>query len=358
MIILKSRESATTYKKAFFVKKWTGSWLIKYFKCKHYNIPLIVHYSLSTTNVQLGINYFQKGSPYTGSVTSATFNCLSSSSNRTYIELDVTSQINLILAEGFIWDINVNYVMQISLNSYIYSYPQLNVQACKVVEGFISSSNNLVTCLADYWGTTITIKQFTSLILNKRLGQYRLKIELQHTLTTSSQSTYSGYFYYYATIAMYAGPSAFSSLWYVYSVSTPTYSYLKYYTIYNTQLVSSFSSCYTSQSPLSLWPTFTTYRSSTNQLSVNILNVGMNAALTTLKLHLTLTPKVAINMYSASYPNSYPQFRFYVNNFKFNCNSFGFVKFLVTYHQNSTNTHIPANYAASTSMVSCNGANS
>ena len=344
------------YKKAYFVKKWTGSWLIRYFKCKHYNNLFVVHYSLSTINVQLGVNYFQKSAPYTGSVTSATFNCLSSSANRTYVELDLTSQINQIIAEGFIWDVHVNYIMEIDLVSYIASYPQANVQACKVVEGFISSYNNAVTCSTGYWGTTIIISQFTSLILNNRLGTYRLKIELQHTSTSSWQSTVFGYFYYYGTISMYGGASAYSSGWYIYSATIPMWSYQKQHTIYNTQLVSSYYSCYFSQTPTNTPPTFTPYSSSTNQLAVQILNVGTNAAHTTLQLHLTVTPKVAINMYTGGYSYSFPQFRFYVNNFKFNCNSNSFTKFNITFHQGAT--AISVDYFASTSMLFCGGANS
>lgn len=45
LIILKSREGG--YTKAFYIEKWTGSWTIDYFKCKHYAKVFKIYYGIS-----------------------------------------------------------------------------------------------------------------------------------------------------------------------------------------------------------------------------------------------------------------------------------------------------------------------
>jgi len=67
------------------VKKWTGSWSILYFKCKHYANPLVVYYSYAKTAVFACTHTFQVGWPYTGSTSSASMVHFASTLNRTYV---------------------------------------------------------------------------------------------------------------------------------------------------------------------------------------------------------------------------------------------------------------------------------
>jgi len=85
-------------------------------------------------------------------------------------------------------------------------------------------------------------------------------------------------------------------------------------------------------------------------MNVNLLNVATNAAVTTLQLHFIITPKIAISM-DNGYVKNYPQFRFFVNNYNFNCGSFSFSKFIITYRQGAFVSSY--DYAGRTAMLSC-----
>jgi len=85
----------------------------------------------------------------------------------------MTPQINQIIAEGFIWDLKVDYILDVNINVYIGTLPFSSFSKCLVVEGIISSTD-MPVCTPS--GTSLTITKFTSFFRNNRLSSYRLKL--------------------------------------------------------------------------------------------------------------------------------------------------------------------------------------
>lgn len=79
--------------------------------------------------------------------------------------------ITTIIGQGFIWDYNTEYNLQVTFSG---NYPP-SVQKCWIVEGIDSSTFDLpANCLMS--SNVLTVNQFTSTILNNRLGAHRVKI--------------------------------------------------------------------------------------------------------------------------------------------------------------------------------------
>lgn len=75
----------------------------------------------------------------------------------------------------------------------------------------------------------------------------------------------------------------------------------------------------------------------------------MNAAQTSIQLHIELTPKHNIIM-NTGYSYAFPQFRFLVNNFPFFCNAVS--KFIITLHRFSSS--YPLSFATNPGgMITC-----
>jgi hypothetical protein len=115
--------------------------------------------------------------------------------------------------------------------------------------------------------------------------------------------------------------------WYIFSGTTSFANLFSSYSNYLNQF-----NCQYCHNPLPPNQYYTHYQpySTNTDFTTSLLNVGMNAAQTTLQLHLTLTPKHTISM-NTGYSYSFPQFRFLVNNYPFFCSTI--TKYVITLHR-------------------------
>lgn len=156
------------------------------------------------------------------------------------------------------------------------------------------------------------------------------------------------YIRYYAYIKLFAGTPAASNGWYVFQITTP-YLY-ETYRFADSINNSPTNSCQLTQSPTS-YPFYDApYKPTTNELNVTLINLSTNMAATLLQLRVNVTPTVSINM-NLGYTNSYPQFRFQINNYQFSCASTSFTKFIMTYNQGAISESY--DYSSRFAMLSC-----
>lgn len=142
---------------------------------------------------------------------------------------------------------------------------------------------------------------------------------------------------------MYAHPSGvggFYSDWYIFTSSFTAPNLFQEYSLSQT--------CVTCPAPQV--PNVWFNHKMGNTLVTNLINVGMNAAQTTLQLQFTLTPTATITMTTGGYSSSFPQFRTIVNNYPFFCA--GFTKFNIYLHRfgNSYLRNLSANPGG---MITC-----
>jgi hypothetical protein len=115
-------------------------------------------------------NYFYDYYPAIGYPTSLASFYIFPLNLKTYVEIDLTNQISQIFSQGFIWDNNVKYILSISYSGFCPS-----VSKCAVVEGLVSSYMNMpISCVQS--GCGVVISGFTQVLLNPRLGKYRVKV--------------------------------------------------------------------------------------------------------------------------------------------------------------------------------------
>jgi hypothetical protein len=126
----------------------------------------------SVTTIDYTFDYYYPYYPAVGPSLSLDYFYFFPLDQRTYVEMDLTSVITNILAQGFIWDKYVLYNLKVSYSS-LGATPQM----CRVVEG-IENSNLKMPVKCTYGYNTFTLTGFTSILLNQRLDRYRLKIQL------------------------------------------------------------------------------------------------------------------------------------------------------------------------------------
>lgn len=126
----------------------------------------------SVTTINYTFDYYYPYNPSVGNSLFLNYLYFFPLDQRTYVEIDLTSTITNILAQGFIWDKDVLYNLIVS-----YSYLGPTPQKCRVVEG-IENSNLKMPVKCTYGYSTFTLTGFTQILLNQRLGRYRIKIQL------------------------------------------------------------------------------------------------------------------------------------------------------------------------------------
>lgn len=145
---------------------------------------------------------------------------------------------------------------------------------------------------------------------------------------------------------MWAGPLARANNWFLFwSQLSGYYSSFSYYR----NEVASYCSSQWTAVPM-IFPYRYNYFTTTKNLNVNLLNVGTNAAMNTLQLHLNVTPtaNIPMNRKSGYDGGVYMSFRFKIVNYKFICGAFS--KFIVTYRNGGYYTTDPIVHP---SMISC-----
>lgn len=277
----------------------------------------------SVTTIDYTFTYYYPYNPAVGGALFANYLYIFPLDKRTYIEIDLTSAITTILAQGFIWDKDVLYNLIVS-----YSYLGQSPQKCIVVEG-IENTNLKMPVKCTYGFSTFTLTGFTSILLNQRLGRYRIKIQLEH----NSYSVYTSYTAYSYTISMYAHQAAPGSTyndWYIFTTPYTTTSNIFMAYFPTTDYCWIGIGCPAIYLPVG----YSHYKPRpTNDFEPGLAFYGMNALQTSIQFRMNLRPKIGttIPMRTAGYTYSYPQFRFLFNNYIFSCWTFN--RFIINLHR-------------------------
>lgn len=158
------------------------------------------------------------------------------------------------------------------------------------------------------------------------------------------------YFSFYAYAKMWAGGRAKANNWYVFY--SYLYSFANYFSLYS---ASGKLYCASQWDPTPyIQPEIYFYKYPSKNLDINLINVGTNAAMNSLRLRVNVSVNAANNISMSPvspYTSSYVSFRFKIVNYEFTCGAF--TRFIVRYARPGIGHYNTTDHTLDTQMIKC-----